>query len=154
MESLFGSLDFCECEHCRSVLSPAAYLVDLLQFLDREPQVWQNMLKDWKTKHGNVPYPFKNTAARDTFLNRWHAAHPGEPDPNTERTPYDILIERRPDLPQIPLTCENTNTRAAADRPGQRNPRVLRRQQRPARRRGAKTPATRRRPSCLPNRRM
>ena len=38
MESLFGSLDFCECEHCRSVLSPAAYLVDLLQFLDPEPR--------------------------------------------------------------------------------------------------------------------
>ena len=31
MESLFGSMDYCECEHCRSVLSPAAYLVDLLQ---------------------------------------------------------------------------------------------------------------------------
>ena len=30
MEPLFGSLDFCECEHCRSVLSPAAYFVDLL----------------------------------------------------------------------------------------------------------------------------
>jgi signal transduction histidine kinase len=34
MESLFGSLDFCECEECRSVLSPAAYLVDLLRLLD------------------------------------------------------------------------------------------------------------------------
>jgi hypothetical protein len=62
LESLFGSLDFCECEHCRSVLSPAAYLVDLLQFLD------------------------------------------------TEKKPYDALIERRPDLPNLPLTCENTNT--------------------------------------------
>ncbi|TMD58873.1 MAG: hypothetical protein E6I91_21250 [Chloroflexi bacterium] len=62
LESLFGSLDFCECEHCRSVLSPAAYFVDLLQFLD------------------------------------------------TEKKPYDALIERRPDLPNLPLTCENTNT--------------------------------------------
>ena len=33
LESLFGSMDFCECDHCRSILSPAAYLVDLLQFL-------------------------------------------------------------------------------------------------------------------------
>jgi len=32
---LFGSLDACECSDCRSVLSPAAYLVDLLQFLER-----------------------------------------------------------------------------------------------------------------------
>src|SRR6476661_5068538 len=33
MERLFGSVDFCECEECRSVLSPAAYFVDLLEFL-------------------------------------------------------------------------------------------------------------------------
>ena len=32
-ESLFGRLDFCACEHCRSVYSPAAYLVDVLAFL-------------------------------------------------------------------------------------------------------------------------
>jgi len=32
---LFGSPDICECEHCRSVYSPAAYLVDLLRFLWR-----------------------------------------------------------------------------------------------------------------------
>ena len=31
--TLFGSLDFCDCQHCRSVYSPAAYLVDLLEFL-------------------------------------------------------------------------------------------------------------------------
>ena len=30
---LFGSLDLCQCAQCRSVLSPAAYLVDLLEFL-------------------------------------------------------------------------------------------------------------------------
>jgi len=34
LRALFGSLSFCECEHCRSVYSPAAYLVDLLEFLD------------------------------------------------------------------------------------------------------------------------
>ncbi|MFD0144996.1 MULTISPECIES: neuraminidase-like domain-containing protein [unclassified Streptomyces] len=37
LESLFGGLDFVACAHCRSVLSPAAYLVDLLLFLDRAP---------------------------------------------------------------------------------------------------------------------
>lgn len=30
---LFGSPDLCECQHCRSVYGPAAYFVDLLQFL-------------------------------------------------------------------------------------------------------------------------
>ncbi|HEY9431906.1 MAG TPA: neuraminidase-like domain-containing protein [Blastocatellia bacterium] len=34
LENLFGSMDFCACDHCRSILSPAAYLVDLLQFVD------------------------------------------------------------------------------------------------------------------------
>lgn len=66
LESLFGSLDFCECSHCQSVLSPAAYLVDLLKFLDDAP---------------------------------------GSP-----ATPYQALTRRRPDLPHLPLTCENTNT--------------------------------------------
>ncbi|NOT09810.1 MAG: hypothetical protein HOP28_16580 [Gemmatimonadales bacterium] len=34
---LFGRPDICECEHCRSVYSAAAYLVDLLRFLWRGP---------------------------------------------------------------------------------------------------------------------
>jgi hypothetical protein len=33
LKSLFKMVDTCECEHCRSVYSPAAYLVELLQFL-------------------------------------------------------------------------------------------------------------------------
>jgi hypothetical protein len=32
---LFGSPDLCECEHCRSVVSPASYFVELLRFLWR-----------------------------------------------------------------------------------------------------------------------
>lgn len=35
LEELMGSLDFCACEHCRSMLSPAAYFVELLARLDR-----------------------------------------------------------------------------------------------------------------------
>lgn len=66
LESLFGSLDFCQCQHCQSVLSPAAYLVDLLKFLDDAPA--------------------------------------------SPKSPYQALIERRPDLPHLPLTCENTHT--------------------------------------------
>lgn len=32
--SLFGNVDYCSCQHCRSVYSPAAYLVALLSWLD------------------------------------------------------------------------------------------------------------------------
>lgn len=110
MESLFGSLDFCECEHCRSVLSPAAYLVDLLQFLEPADLVWNTFLSDWKAKHANAPYPFKDQAAWNAFLTDWRATHPGQPDPDTQRKPYERLLERRPDLPHLPLTCENTHT--------------------------------------------
>ncbi|MBI4538056.1 MAG: hypothetical protein HY704_00930 [Gemmatimonadetes bacterium] len=37
--TLFGSLDYCACEDCRSVLSPAAYLVDLLAWLQERDAV-------------------------------------------------------------------------------------------------------------------
>jgi len=30
----FGSLDYCRCEHCRSIFSPAAYFVDLMYFVE------------------------------------------------------------------------------------------------------------------------
>ncbi|HSH81375.1 MAG TPA: neuraminidase-like domain-containing protein [Herpetosiphonaceae bacterium] len=68
LEGLFGSMDFCACEHCRSLLSPAAYLVDLLMFLDQ-------------------PNP-----------------------PEGTESPQSVLLDRRPDLQYLPLTCENTNT--------------------------------------------
>ena len=65
---LFGDVDWCSCSSCRSIYSPAAYLVDLLNFLD-------------------VASP--NSAGQ---------------------RPLDVLLARRPDLAQLPLTCENTNT--------------------------------------------
>ena len=34
-ESLFGNQDFCACEHCNSILGPAAYFVDLMQFIEQ-----------------------------------------------------------------------------------------------------------------------
>ena len=35
LENLFGSLDYCDCQDCGSILSPAAYLVDLLHYVDQ-----------------------------------------------------------------------------------------------------------------------
>lgn len=66
LENLLGEMDYCTCEHCRSILSPAAYLVDLLHFCDR---------------------PI-----------------------NKKENPQTVLLERRPDIQHLPLTCENTNT--------------------------------------------
>ena len=99
MESLFGSMDFCECEHCRSVLSPAAYLVDLLQFLDTEKPIWENFLNIWEQNHNG-----------ECYQKNWIYDHTGEEFQDEFKKPYYALIERRPDLPHISLTCENTNT--------------------------------------------
>ncbi len=67
LPTLFGSLDLCDCEHCQSLYSPAAYFVDVLEFLSNGP------LKD-------------------------------------NLSPLQVLLERRPDLEHIELTCENTST--------------------------------------------
>jgi peptidoglycan hydrolase-like protein with peptidoglycan-binding domain len=68
LKTLFGSLDFCDCEHCKSLYGPAAYLTDVLRFLKQHLAV----------------------------------------DP--AKTVKDVLFERRPDLGNIKLNCENTNT--------------------------------------------
>lgn len=34
-EELFGSQDYCDCEACKSILSPAAYFTDLMYFVDK-----------------------------------------------------------------------------------------------------------------------
>jgi Tc toxin complex TcA C-terminal TcB-binding domain/Neuraminidase-like domain/Salmonella virulence plasmid 28.1kDa A protein len=67
LTTLFGSLDSCACESCQSVLSPAAYYVDIMKYLED----------------------------RKIDLNR---------------TTLDILLSRRPDLAEIELSCENSNT--------------------------------------------
>ena len=78
-QSLFGPQELCECKHCRSVLSPAAYLVDLLHFLDGPPN------KDGFT-------------ALDVLIGREETATQAE------------RLGRRPDIAQLKLSCENTNT--------------------------------------------
>ncbi|MEB3359020.1 MAG: LamG-like jellyroll fold domain-containing protein [Synechococcales bacterium] len=43
-DRLFGSLDFIECDHCRSIFGPAAYFVDLLRFI--ETHIPQDQIQD------------------------------------------------------------------------------------------------------------
>ncbi|MER9970252.1 neuraminidase-like domain-containing protein [Mesorhizobium sp. M0060] len=59
LETLFGSLDYCDCEHCQSVYGPAAYLADVLRFLDAHPSETANrtvrdILFDRRPDLGNV----------------------------------------------------------------------------------------------------
>ncbi|MFI7596721.1 neuraminidase-like domain-containing protein [Actinoplanes sp. NPDC049681] len=75
IRGLFGDLDFCECDDCLSVYSPAAYFVELLQFL------------------------------RNNDLDPDRPAVSG-----IAGTPLELLLRRRPDLANLELTCQNTNT--------------------------------------------
>ena len=56
LETLFGSMDFCSCDDCRSMLSPAAYLVDLLLFLDKPPGAATNPQAVFLTRRPDVQY--------------------------------------------------------------------------------------------------
>lgn len=85
LEALFGSQDFAACDGCGSVISPAAYLVDLLRFLDPASAEWDRFLEAWKARRG------EDYAAK--FL-----------------PAFEALVRRRPDVVHLPLTCENTET--------------------------------------------
>ena len=110
MESLFGSVDFCECDECRSVLGPAAYLVDILQFIDRDKAEWHQFLETWKSNHFGASYPYRDRAQMQEHEKQLRDLAQKKGPSNPQATPYEILVERRPDLPNLPLTCENTNT--------------------------------------------
>ena len=80
---LFGDADFCACEECTSVYSPAAYFVDLLQYL----------------RNNNL----------DPNATRALAINVKDPK-DISGTPLEKLFYRRPDLGCLQLTCKNTHT--------------------------------------------
>lgn len=59
---LFGSLSGCACEHCRSLYSPAAYLVDLLQFLRDVPPGGDNALAVLRERRPDIEHIDLNCA--------------------------------------------------------------------------------------------
>lgn len=79
LEKLFGSLDYCECSDCTSVTSPAAYFVELMQFL--------------RNNDLNPNTPWSEWSNSQDF----------------SYSPLDYLLRRRPDLACLELTCANTN---------------------------------------------
>lgn len=78
-QDLFGSLDYCACDECKSIFGAAAYFADLMRIIDKcvtEPN------------RSTIPYPKSHS-------------NPGPLDMR--------LATRRPDLGKIPLTCAKTN---------------------------------------------
>lgn len=68
LQTLFGNGDFCQCNECNSVYGAAAYLTDILHFLDE-----------------------RNSSITGVSVK-------------------DFLLYRRPDIGDIDLDCDNTNT--------------------------------------------
>lgn len=90
LATLFGDLDYCECTHCRSVLGPAAYFTDLMHFLQRSPLI-PNAGGDLADSNLEIhAESFLEFAAGGTVLG--------------------ALLQRRPDLADLELSCENTDT--------------------------------------------
>jgi hypothetical protein len=87
LRTLFGDLDYCECRHCRSVLGPAAYLTDIMHFLQRSPlQAMGALSLPNLEAHVDAALEF---AAGGTVLG--------------------ALLMRRPDFADLELSCENTD---------------------------------------------
>lgn len=111
-EGLFGSLDFCDCQHCRSVFSPAAYLVALLKFLrdrgalddllDRRPEISHIELNCHNT-NTTLPYIDLALEVLETFLVEGDEAYQTEGETpvlrvhpeNINAEAYRILDEER-----------------------------------------------------------
>jgi Salmonella virulence plasmid 28.1kDa A protein len=66
LQDLFGNLDYCECDDCRSIIGPAAYLVDLLDYIDNDGPTdgFENPLKVLLARRpdiGALPLTCENT---------------------------------------------------------------------------------------------
>ncbi|HET8924381.1 MAG TPA: choice-of-anchor D domain-containing protein [Candidatus Acidoferrum sp.] len=69
-ENLFGSLSFCDCKECQSVLGAAAYFVDLLQFLKKSTpnDKGQTPLDILVTRRPDLPFIRLNCENTTTLL--------------------------------------------------------------------------------------
>ncbi|TRX47104.1 hypothetical protein FNH22_30565 [Fulvivirga sp. M361] len=65
LEVLFGDQDYCNCTHCRSSFSPAAYLIDLLAFLRETettgPQTAWQVVQGRRPEFENIELSCDNT---------------------------------------------------------------------------------------------
>lgn len=91
-DTLFGDADRarCACKVCRSIYSPASYLVSLLEMIDAHPKD-TGCSKQGSSSGGKPNFP----SLMDLFLDR--------------RTIDQNEEARRPDVLALPLTCESTN---------------------------------------------
>ncbi|MFX0206043.1 MAG: Tc toxin subunit A, partial [Candidatus Hodarchaeota archaeon] len=62
-QEIFGEMRFCECPHCRSIYSPAAYFVDLMRFIEKN--IPEHTLDDRRPDLKKIELTCENT---NTFI--------------------------------------------------------------------------------------
>ncbi len=114
IEDLFGSQNYCECDSCKSVLSPAAYFVDLMRFTEKRVLVQNEggtdvqLIQDTNPIHLKVRRPdlwtleltCDNTNIRIPYIeiiNEVLAAFV-EKQSGTNKTIADRLLQEKPGL--------------------------------------------------------
>lgn len=112
LRTLFGSQDACECEHCTSLYSPAAYYTDILNFLyNRTRPVYDELIRrrpdliqlDLNCKNTNTPVPYVDlvnellenqvTSIRNTtfYQTTWQANELAANPEHLNNAAYDVL---------------------------------------------------------------
>ncbi|MBK8558013.1 MAG: hypothetical protein IPL65_20725 [Lewinellaceae bacterium] len=67
-QDIFGSLNSCNCEHCNSVLSPAAYFVDLIHYLKTNNTAALEELKERRPDLWNINLSCEETNSTKPYL--------------------------------------------------------------------------------------
>src|SRR6266540_2953827 len=100
-DQLFGSLDFIEVDHCRSIFGPAAYFVDLMRFIEKYiPQDEPSDDKDKTATTGSSNGVPQDTPPADQSATK--PKHNGVPKGHS-------LASRQPRLFTTALDCANTS---------------------------------------------
>ncbi|HYF29883.1 MAG TPA: neuraminidase-like domain-containing protein [Chitinophagaceae bacterium] len=118
---LFGNQNFCRCNHCQSIISPAAYFVDLMDFLKkhildehfkgadanhvlspkvRRPDLWQSLKLTCENTHTLIPY----LVIINEILENYIATRPGSGfvgSLNNRNAVEDFVYKRLYNLPAI-----------------------------------------------------
>lgn len=95
IENLIGSLDYCTCGHCESVLGPAAYLVELLQFIDLSGKEYDGVNPIVRLRRRRPDIEFVDLTCENTLtvlpytdlvneIMEYFIVHPDPHDPHNE----------------------------------------------------------------------
>ena len=108
---LFGSLELCDCEHCRSVYSPAAYLVDILAFLKRRPantadQTPLDILYERRPDLGTLDLICENMNTPLPYVDLVNEMLEDAIAPLPPFSPFEIAADRKEDLDNRYLSPE------------------------------------------------